>query len=135
MSTSLRLSHLLTFTDAERLAHVRDAQRYGKLAMEHAIRSQNAGRVAQMRFYLVCVAAREVSLLCERENQSESDRETSNPKPNQRSEAGVAAASTSKREETLAELSAALSELEAMDDLVDVGVYEAMAREYSESLM
>lgn len=114
MSTFLRLSHLLTFTDDERMGCIREADRCGRLAMDNAVRSQNAGRVAQMRFYLACVKAREVCLISEVDE--------------------LTGMEYSRRDEALEGMSAALSGLETIEDL-DMASYEAMAREYNQHLM
>ncbi|OQV09068.1 hypothetical protein CLAIMM_13246 [Cladophialophora immunda] len=114
MSTSLRLSHLLAFTETERLAYVREAEKHGTFAMEHALRSQNDQRVTQMRFYMACVHAREVCLMAETGSlQGE--------------------ALGSRRDRASEDLSVALSELQSFEDM-DLAVYEVMAREYSQAL-
>ncbi|EXJ74236.1 uncharacterized protein A1O5_02532 [Cladophialophora psammophila CBS 110553] len=114
MSTSLRLSHLLAFTENERMAYVREAEKHGTFAMEHAIRSQNDQRVSQMRFYMSCVHAREVCLMSEIGNVP-------------------ADALLSRRDRALEEISVSLSELQSFEDM-DMAVYEVMAREYSQAL-
>ncbi|OAP63488.1 hypothetical protein AYL99_02715 [Fonsecaea erecta] len=99
---------------AERMQHVRDAERHGAFAMDHALRSQNAQRVAQMRFYAACVRAREACLLVET-GTLQGD------------------ALDARRNRTLEDLSVALSELSSFDGM-DVAVYEVMASEYSQAL-
>jgi hypothetical protein len=113
MSTSLRLSHMLTLSPEERMNYIREADRYGKLALENALKSQHSGRVAQMMFYLACVKAREVCLTSELDD--------------------AADAVISKRDEAMKAISSALAELRGVEDL-DMAIYEAMAREYTHSL-
>jgi hypothetical protein len=113
MSTSLRLSHMLTLSPEERMNYIREADRYGKLALENALKSQHSGRVAQMLFYLACVGAREVCLTSELDDSAD---------------AGI-----SKRGEAMKAISSALAELRSVEGL-DTVVYEAMAREYTHSL-
>jgi hypothetical protein len=116
--TFLRLSHLPTFSETERMAYVREAEKQGALGLDHAMRSQNDGRVAQMRFHMACVHAREVCLLME--------------------EAGTGPRAAdplrTKREGALGAVSIALSELEGFDGM-DMAGYEKMARQYSRALL
>ena len=44
------------------MAYVHEAEKFGKLAVENAIASQNNNRVVQMEFYLACAKAREIQL-------------------------------------------------------------------------
>ncbi|KIY03324.1 uncharacterized protein Z520_00015 [Fonsecaea multimorphosa CBS 102226] len=114
MSTSLRLSHLLAFTETERMAYVREAEKHGTYAMEHAIRSHNDQRVTQMRFYMSCVHAREACLMAEM-GMLQGDE------------------LASRRDRALEDISVSLSELQSFEDM-DMAVYEVMAREYSQAL-
>ncbi|KAI9863870.1 MAG: hypothetical protein M1813_003522 [Trichoglossum hirsutum] len=113
MSTSLRLSHLPTFAPGVRVNYVREADRYGKLALENAFKSRHGGRVAQMQFYLACVNAREVCLASEVDD--------------------LADTVFSGRDKALKAISTTLAELRKMEGL-DTAVYETMAREYSYNL-
>ena len=61
-STCLRLSHFDNFNPAQRMKYVQDAEKFGKRAVDNAIKSKNNDRVAQMQFYLACVKARELQL-------------------------------------------------------------------------
>jgi hypothetical protein len=116
--TFLRLSHLPTFTETERMAYVREAEKQGALGLDHAMRSQNDGRVAQMRFHMACVHAREVCLLMEEAG----------------TEPRAADPLRAKREGALGAVSIALSELEGFDGM-DMAGYEKMARQYSRALL
>lgn len=44
------------------MSYVGEAGKFGKHALENAIKSRNETRVAQMEFYLACVRAREIQL-------------------------------------------------------------------------
>lgn len=116
--TSLRLSHLSnTFSEQERMNHVREAQKHAASALEYAVRSQNDGRVAQMRFHVACVQAREVCLLLESNADARADDTL-----------------RSKREGALGAITVALSELECLEGM-DMAAYDSMARQYSKALL
>ena len=94
--------------------YVREAFNYGNLALENSVKSQHPGRVAQTRFYMACVEAREVKLDAEME---------------------VSAQETSRKcKEALLAISTTLEELRKVNNL-NVADYEAMAKEYTAPLM
>jgi hypothetical protein len=113
MTTSLRLSHFLNFTPEERMAHVQRANKFGKLALENAFKTQNTDRIAQMRFYFASVKAREIQLKSSVEGFKK-------PTPDERKAAER-------------DISDALAQLGGIKDL-DMSVYDALAKETLDQL-
>lgn len=111
MSTCLRLSYYLDFPASKRVTYVSEAEKFGKHALENAIKSQNDGRVAQMQFYLACVKARQIQLRMDSE--------------------GLARPTVQlpEKEAALTSLRGALVYLRTIGTM-DMSVYEAMADEY-----
>lgn len=93
------------------MTYVGEAGKFGKYALDNAIKSQNDGRVAQMQFYLACVKAREIQLRLESDD---SIRPT---------------VQLPEKEAALTSLKGALGYLR-MIGTMDMTVYEAMANEY-----
>lgn len=111
MSTCLRLSYYLDFPASKRITYVSEAEKFGKHALENAVKSQNDGRVAQMQFYLACVKAREIQLRMDSEGLTRTT------------------VQIPEREVALTSLRGALVYLRTIGTM-DMSVYEAMADEY-----
>ncbi|KAG4433973.1 hypothetical protein IFR05_010553 [Cadophora sp. M221] len=107
-STCLRLSHSLKVKPKQRIAYVREAEKFGKLALDNAIASKNNDRVVQMQFYLTCVQVREIQLRSE-------DARCKPPTPSEKDDAREA-------------LSLAWATLRSIDNL-DMSIYDTMAEE------
>jgi hypothetical protein len=116
--TNLRLSHLTSFSDNERMGYVREAEKQCAHGLDHAARSQNEGRVAQMRFHSACVQAMETALLMDMGSNSGTGTDDLRLK----------------REAALGALSVSLSEMQHFDGM-DMPSYEAMARQYGKMLL
>lgn len=93
------------------MTYVGEAGKFGKHALENAIKSQNDGRVAQMQFYLACVKAREIQLRLDSDNLIQPT------------------VQLPEKEAALTTLRGALGYLR-MTGTIDMSVYEAMANEY-----
>ena len=112
MSTSVQLSHGLKLKPTERIAHMKDAENFAKLALQEAERSGNNDRLAQMRFYLAYVKGREVSLRIAAQQREQPDR-----------------ALVAEQDSALEAVGLALATLRSISNL-DMTVYDAMAKEF-----
>jgi hypothetical protein len=107
-STCLRLSHSLKINPKQRMTFVREAEKFGKLALDNAIASKNNDRVVQMQFYLTCVKAREIQLRYE--------------------DTRCTAPTLSEKDDVREAISVAWATLRSIDNL-DMSLYDTMAEE------
>ena len=108
MLTCLRLSYSFNFTPSQRMEYVHEVEKFGKWALENAIKSQNNDRVGQMQFYHTCVKAREIQL-------RSSVEQFQKPTPSEREAAAEA-------------ISVAWATLASIENL-DMSAYDDMAKE------